>query len=173
MRKLQPPVVSCDELGGFKDVRVPGARGVVVQGCYPPSKVIVFHDNDAGTLAPIAIQSFGEVVFEGPSLQSILVIGLAIKASLLDVGAADGIQEEVVGEGDDIIIVGGTICVVWTMQESVGFVSGTRTVNERNVVIPKCENVARDPLINFLSAAKVLEIFVVGDYDHLVAGTHE
>ena len=91
MRKLQPPVVSCDELGGFEDAGVSGARGVMIKGCHPPSKVVVFYDNHVGTLSPIAIRSPGEVVFEGPAFERSMMSSLSVKAGLLDVSAADGI----------------------------------------------------------------------------------
>jgi len=82
-------------------------------------------------------------------------------------------KKKVVWEGDDVMIVGSTISVVRVMRKGISFVSGTRTVNKRDVIVPKCEDVACDPSVNFLGAAEILEIFVVSDDDHLVVSAHE
>jgi len=152
---------------------VSGARGVMIKGCHPPSKVVVFHDNHVGALLPVAIRSPGEVVFEGPAFECGKMSGLTVEAGLLDVSVADGIYEEVIGEGGDVMIVGGAVCIVRVTREGVGFVSGTCTVNKGNIVVPKCENISRDPSVDYLGAMEILKILVVSNNDHLVAGTHE
>ena len=59
------------------------------------------------------------------------------------------------------------------MREGVGFIHSPGMVYKSNVVITEHENVLSDATIYLLRAAEVLEVFVIGDNNYSMTGTHE
>ena len=91
------------------------------------------------------------------------VVGLSGDKRGVKVGGRESVEKESVGEGKDTIVVMGASVVVGTARQSVGAIGGAGFVKEPNVVVAEGQDVAGKAAVNFLGAAVVLEVLVVGE----------
>ena len=78
-------------------------------------------------------------------------------------GQCDGIEEQVIGQGEDLVIITGAGIVVWAAGQGICAVRGARFMEEADVVVTKGQDIVCKVAVNFLGASIILEVLVVGE----------
>ena len=89
--------------------------------------------------------------------------GLSGDKGGIKVGSGKGLEEEGVREGKDVVVIVGAGVVVGAAGEGIGAIGSARLVEEADVVITERQNVAGKTTVDFLGAAVILEVLVIGE----------
>ena len=78
-----------------------------------------------------------------------------------------------VRQGVDKVIVMVAGVMIWVAREGIGVVGSARLVEEADIVVAECQDVAGEAAIDFLGAAVILKILVIGKNVDDEFGTEE
>ena len=145
----------------------------MVKRGHPPSKAVVFHDNEAVVVPPGAIGMFGEGEGERPFSEEGGGVTLSSGAEEIKIRGREGSCEEVIGKGCDVGVVSSAVGVVRAARKSIGAIGGAGFMDEGDVVVAKCKNITGDTSIDMLGGAIILEVLVVRDNSDAMSGAHE
>ena len=112
-----------------------------------------FHQEPSGTLV--------EGISVGPLRDEGGMGSLGSNKGGVEVRRGDGIEEEGVREGEDVVIIVGTSVMVQAVGKGIGVIGRPGLVEKTDIVIAEGENVAGKAAVDFLGAAIVLKVLVV------------
>jgi hypothetical protein len=124
-------------------------------------------------MEPSAIQALGERVRGRPGAKEGRMALLSGNDRQFKVEAVGGSGEEVVREGDDLVIISRTVAMIGSARKGISTIRGAWAMDEDKIVISKGENVMRDTASNFLGGTPMEEVLVVCDDCDGVDGAHE
>ena len=95
--------------------------------------------------------------------------GLGSNNGSVQVRCGDGIKEEGIQEGEDMVIIMGTSVMVRATGEGIGVIGHPWLVEKMDVVVAEGKNIAGEAAVDLLGTAIVLKVLVVGEdiYDKL------
>ena len=170
---MGPPVVLGDEEAGFEDAGVTCSGGIVVQGGYSPSKGVVCHDDEMGAIPPGTVGVLLQRIGVGPLGKEGGVGGLGGEKGGVKISGGHSAKKQGVRQGEDTVVVIDASVMIGAAREGVGAVGSARLVEEADVVVAECQDVASEAAIDFLGTAIILEILVISENVDDEFGTEE
>ena len=105
----------------------------------------------------------GKGISVGPSRDEGGVGSLGSDNRGVEVCCGNGIKEEGVRKGKNVVIIVCTSIVVQAVGKSISAIGRPRLVKKINVVVAEGENIVGKTVVDFLRAAIVLQVLVVGE----------
>ena len=90
------------------------------------------------------------------------VCGLGGDKSGVEVSGGKGAEEEGIWQGEDAVVIVDAGVMVRATGQSIGAVGGARLMDEADVVVAEREDIVSEATVDFLGAAVILEVLVIG-----------
>ena len=88
--------------------------------------------------------------------------GLGGDNSVVKASCGDGAKKEVIWQGKDVVIIVNAGVVVWAAGQGIGMIGSSWFMEEVDVVVAESQDVVGKATVDFLGAAIILEVLVVG-----------